>query len=422
MTPLDHPLPTTVEAPFSSAEAKVVLLEGISDTAAGLLAAGGYAQIERHPKALEGQALRDAIAGAHILGIRSRTQLTAEMIDAAGPLMAIGCFCIGTDQVDLRAARARGIPVFNAPFSNTRSVAELTIGEIVMLLRRILPRSAQAHASGWDKSATGSFEVRGKTLGIVGYGNIGSQLSTLAEAMGMHVRYYDRTDKLRHGNTQPVATLEELLSISDVVTLHVPDTPATKGMIGAAEIAAMKRGAYLINNARGAVLDLDAVAAALRSGHLAGAAVDVFPVEPSSAAQPFASPLQGLENVILTPHIGGSTVEAQERIGEEVARKLLAFLEEGSTSGAVNFPQVDQPRMANHCRFLHVHRNTPGVLGRINAVFSARGLNVSAQFLQTEGDLGYVVIDAERCPGGNDQVLAALIAIDGTIRVRAMSN
>ncbi len=229
---MDHPLPTTVEAPFSSAEAKVVLLEGISDTAAGLLAAGGYAQIERHPKALEGQALRDAIAGAHILGIRSRTQLTAEMIDAAGPLMAIGCFCIGTDQVDLRAARARGIPVFNAPFSNTRSVAELTIGEIVMLLRRILPRSAQAHAGGWDKSATGSFEVRGKTLGIVGYGNIGSQLSTLAEAMGMHVRYYDRTDKLRHGNTQPVATLEELLAISDVVTLHVPDTPATKGMIG----------------------------------------------------------------------------------------------------------------------------------------------------------------------------------------------
>jgi D-3-phosphoglycerate dehydrogenase len=417
---LDHSYPCTGEAPFGPADAKVVLLEGISDSAAALLASAGYARTERHPKALDGQALRDAVRGAHILGIRSRTQLTADVIDAAGPLIAIGCFCIGTDQVDLRAARARGIPVFNAPFSNTRSVAELTIGEIVMLLRRILPRSAHAHQGGWDKSATGSFEVRGKTLGIIGYGNIGSQLSTLAEAMGMHVRYYDRTDKLSHGNTQPVATLEELLAISDVVTLHVPDTPATRGMIGAPEIAAMKQGAYLINNARGAVLDLDAVASALRSGHLAGAAIDVFPVEPGSSAETFASPLQGLDNVILTPHVGGSTMEAQERIGEEVARKLLAFLDEGATSGAVNFPHVDQPRVPNHARFLHVHRNTPGVLGRINAVFSARGLNVSAQFLQTEGELGYVVIDAER-PPGQDDVLAALCAIDGTIRVRAMT-
>lgn len=418
---MDHSFATAVEAPFGAADAKIVLLEGISDTAAGLLAGAGYAQIERHKKALDGPALLEAVRGAHILGIRSRTQLTEAVIHAAGPLMAIGCFCIGTDQVDLRAARARGIPVFNAPFSNTRSVAELTIGEIVMLLRRILPRSAQAHQGGWDKSATASYEVRGKTLGIVGYGNIGSQLSTLAEAMGMQVRYYDRTDKLRHGNTQPVATLEELLAISDVVTLHVPDTPATRGMIGAAEIAAMKPGAYLINNARGAVLDLDAVADALRSGHLAGAAVDVFPLEPGSPAERFTAPLQGLDNVILTPHVGGSTMEAQERIGEEVARKLLAFLDEGATSGAVNFPHVDHPRMPDHCRFLHVHRNVPGVLGRINAVFSARALNVSAQFLQTEGDLGYVVIDAERCQTGNDALLAALIAIDGTIRVRTMT-
>ena len=262
--------------------------------------------------------------------------------------------------------------------------------------------------------------MRGKTLGIVGYGNIGSQLSTLAEAMGMQVLYYDRADKLRHGNTQPVASLEELLAASDVVSLHVPDTPATRGMIGAAEIAVMKRGAFLINNARGSVLDVEAVAEALRSGQLGGAAVDVFPAEPRSGGERFVSPLQGLENVILTPHVGGSTVEAQERIGEEVARKLLAFLAEGATSGAVNFPHVDQPRMADHGRFLHVHRNVPGVLGHINAVFSDRGLNVAAQLLQTEGDLGYVVIDAERRPGEADDVLAALCAIDGTIRVRSM--
>jgi len=418
---VDFPSARTSEAPFSPAEARVVLLEGISDRAAALFSTGGYGQVERHPKALEGQALRDAVRGAHVLGIRSRTQLTADVLDAAGPLMAIGCFCIGTDQVDLRAARARGIPVFNAPFSNTRSVAELTIGEIVMLLRRILPRSAQAHQGGWDKSASGSFEVRGKILGIVGYGNIGSQLSTLAEAMGMRVLTYDRADKLRHGNTEPVPSLEALMRASDVVSLHVPDTPSTRGMIGPAEIAWMKPGAYLINNARGNVLDLDALADALRRGHLAGAAVDVFPVEPGSAAEAFQTPLQGLDNVILTPHIGGSTVEAQERIGEEVARKLLSFLNEGATSGAVNFPQVDQPRVADHARFLHVHRNAPGVLGRINGVFSARGLNVAAQFLQTEGDLGYVMIDAERRRGEADDVLEALCAIEGTIRVRIMS-
>ncbi len=416
---MDLPSVLVSEAPFSPEEARVVLLEGISDRAVGLFSAAGYGQVERHPKALEGQALRDAVHGAHILGIRSRTQLTQEVFGAAGPLMAVGCFCIGTDQVDLRAARARGIPVFNAPFSNTRSVAELTIGEIVMLLRRVLPRSEQAHRGGWDKSSSGSFEVRGKVLGIVGYGNIGSQLSTLAEAMGMYVLYYDRADKLRHGNTETVPTLEELLARSDVVTLHVPDTPSTRGMIGAAEIGRMKRGAYLINNARGSVLDLDAVAEALRTGQLAGAAVDVFPVEPGSAGEAFSTPLQGVDNVILTPHVGGSTVEAQERIGEEVARKLLGFLNEGSTSGAVNFPQVDQPRVAQHARFLHVHRNVPGVLGHINAVFSARGLNVAAQFLQTEGDMGYVVIDAER-RDKQDDVLAALCEIEGTIRVRVM--
>jgi len=361
-----------------------------------------------------------ALHGVHIVGIRSRTQLTAPVLASAGPLMAVGCFCIGTDQVNLAAAAGMGIPVFNAPFSNTRSVAELTIGEIVMLLRRITPRSADAHRGGWDKSAVGSFEVRGKVLGIVGYGNIGSQLSTIAEAMGMRVITFDRTTKLRYGNTTPVATLQELLAQSDVVTLHVPDTPATRGMIGAAEIAAMKPGSYLINNARGRIVDIDALAGALRSGHLLGAAVDVFPTEPKSGSEAFSSPLQGLANVILTPHIGGSTEEAQERIGEEVAHKLLDFLDSGSTGGAVNFPRVDQGRAAGQARFLHVHRNVPGVLGHINAVFSDRHLNVSSQLLQTDGELGYVMVDADRCPEGQGAVLAALCAIDGTIRARAL--
>ena len=407
-------------APFSREETRIVLLEGISASAVALFDAAGYTDVRHYTKALEGQALVEAVRGAHAVGIRSRTQLSADVLAGVGPLMTVGCFCIGTDQVELQAARSLGIPVFNAPFSNTRSVAELTIGEIVMLLRRITPRSAEAHRGGWDKSATGSFEVRGKVLGIVGYGNIGSQLSTIAEAMGMRVIFYDRTNKLRHGNTEETGTLGELLERSDVVSLHVPDTPATRGMIGAAEIAAMRRGAYLINNSRGRVVDLDALARALQSGHLAGAAVDVFPTEPKSAGEAFASPLQGLPNVILTPHIGGSTEEAQERIGEEVAHKLLDFLDAGSTGGAVNFPQVDQPRIAGQARYLHVHRNVPGVLGQINAVFSQRELNVSAQSLQTDGELGYVMVDVDRRPDTRAAVLAALCAIDGTIRARAL--
>ena len=407
-------------APFSRAETRIVLLEGISTSAVALFTAAGYTDVRHHTKALEGPALVDAVRGAHAVGIRSRTQLPAAVLAGVGPLMTVGCFCIGTDQVDLQAARGLGIPVFNAPFSNTRSVAELTIGEIVMLLRRITPRSAEAHRGGWDKSAVGSFEVRGKVLGIVGYGNIGSQLSTMAEAMGMRVIYYDRTNKLRHGNTESVATLQELLAGSDVVTLHVPDTTATRGMIGADEIAAMRPGAYLINNSRGRVVDLDALAAALRSGHLAGAAVDVFPTEPKSAGEVFSSPLQGLPNVILTPHIGGSTEEAQERIGEEVAHKLLDFLDAGSTGGAVNFPHVEQPRVPGQARYLHVHRNVPGVLGQINAVFSQRGLNVSSQLLQTDGELGYVMVDVDRRPEVRVQTLAALCAIDGTIRARVL--
>ncbi len=404
---------------FSLAKDKVrvLLLEGISESAAALFGQAGYTNVTRLPKALDGTALKEALDGVHILGIRSRTQMTGAMFEAADRLMALGCFSVGTNQVDLAGARACGVPVFNAPFSNTRSVAELVIGEIVMLLRRVFPRSVSAHAGGWDKSATDSHEVRGRVLGIIGYGNIGSQLSNLAEAMGMKVIYYDTTDKLRHGNTDPVDSLGDLLGQSDVVSLHVPETPATHGMIGASEIRAMKPGAYLINNSRGTVVDLDALAEALRDGHLRGAAVDVFPKEPGSNAERFASPLQGLSNVILTPHVGGSTEEAQERIGAEVARKLIEYSDIGSTVGAVNFPQVQLSSRTVGTRFIHVHRNLPGMLRSINEVFSSRGVNIAAQLLQTDGDIGYVVVEADLGAEGTT-LLEPLRAIEGTIRAR----
>ena len=354
----------------------------------------------------------------HIVGIRSRTKLKEEVFEAADRLIAVGCFSVGTNQVSLPSARVRGIPVFNAPFSNTRSVAELVIGEIVMLLRRIFSRSVAAHEGGWDKSATDSLEVRGKTLGIVGYGNIGSQLSTLAEAMGMKVIYFDIIDKLRHGNTEPCATLDELLAQSDVVSLHVPETPQTKNMMGEAQFAAMKKGAYFINNARGTVVDIDALAAALKSKHLRGAAVDVFPKEPAANGEKFVSPLQGLENVIITPHIGGSTEEAQERIGSEVARKLIDYSDVGSTLGAVNFPQVQLPPRPNGTRYMHVHRNVPGMMGKLNDIFSKRGMNIASQFLQTDGDVGYVVIEADGTREDCEQVLEEIRVLDGTIRAR----
>ena len=397
---------------------RVLLLEGISDSAAALFAQAGYGNVSRVATALDGTALRAALAGVHVLGIRSRTQVTAEVLAAADRLVALGCFNVGTDQVDLGAARARGVPVFNAPFSNTRSVAELVIGEIVMLLRRVMPRSAAAHAGAWDKSAADSFEVRGKTLGIVGYGNIGTQLSTLAEAMGMRVIFYDRARKLRHGNTEAVDTLGALLANSDVVSLHVPETPDTANMIGAAELAAMLSGACLINNSRGGVVDLPALADALRSGHLGGAAVDVFPVEPASNKDPFSSPLQGAPNCIITPHIGGATAEAQERIGVEVAQKLIDYSDTGATVGAVNFPQVQLPARPAATRFMHVHRNVPGTLGRLNEVFSRRGLNIESQYLQTDAEVGYVVIEANARGVGGTEILEELRALEGTIRAR----
>ncbi len=399
---------------------RVLLLENISETAVAAMRSAGYTNIRHLPKALDGDALKEAIRGVHLLGIRSRTQVTADILEEADRLIAIGCFSVGTNQVDAETARHAGIPVFNAPFSNTRSVAELVIGEIIMLLRRIPARSVGAHQGRWDKSADRSFEVRGKTLGIIGYGNIGSQLSNLAEAFGMKVIYYDHTDKLRHGNTEPVDTLQELLAQSDVVSLHVPETPATQGMIGAAEIAAMKPGAYLINNSRGTVVDIDALAAALRENRLAGAAVDVFPVEPGSAGERFTSPLQGLENVILTPHIGGSTEEAQERIGAEVARKLVDYSDVGATMGAVNFPQVQLPARPMGTRFIQVQRNLPGMLGQLNEVLARNSINIAAQYYEAQGDIGYVVLDADASTADSRKVLADIRALEGTIRARLL--
>lgn len=409
-------------SPLSLAKDKirVLLLEGVNDSAVQLIEAAGYSNLTRLPKALDGEALKEAIKGVHLLGIRSRTQITPDVLTAADRLIAIGCFSVGTNQVDIDAARRHGIPVFNAPFSNTRSVAELVIGEIIMMFRRLVPRSNAAHEGRWDKSATDSYEVRGKTLGIVGYGNIGSQLSYLAEAMGMRVIFFDHTDKLRHGNTEPSASLHELLAQSDVVTLHVPETPATHGMIGRDEIEAIKPGAYFINNSRGTVVDLDALADALRTGRLRGAAVDVFPVEPGSNAERFTSPLQGLENVILTPHIGGSTEEAQERIGAEVARKLVDYSDTGSTMGAVSFPQVQLPPRAVGTRFIQVQRNVPGMLGRLNEVLARHSVNIAAQYYETSNDVGYVVLDADASAVDSQRVLADIRALEGTIRARLL--
>jgi D-3-phosphoglycerate dehydrogenase len=390
----------------------------VADSAVALLNQSDYATIAREGRALEAAALEEAVRGVHLLGIRSRTEITAGVLAAADRLIAIGCFCIGTNQVDLAEARRRGIAVFNAPFSNTRSVAELTLAEAVMLMRGIFDRSNAAHRGAWDKSAANSWEMRGKTLGIVGYGNIGSQLSVLAEAFGMRVLYHDHTSKLPHGNAQQAASLRDLLAQADVVTVHVPETADTVGLIGAAEIALMKPNAVLINNARGTVVDMDALADALRARRILGAAVDVFPVEPKRNGDPFVTPLQGLPNVILTPHIGGSTAEAQDRIGQEVARKLAEYSDTGSTVGCVNLPQVQLPPRPSGARWTHLHIDAPGILTQINAAFARRGLNIAAQYYQTDAELGYVVVESVEAREAAEDILAELRALPGTIRAR----
>ena len=404
---------------LSKDKISILLLEGIHESAVDLLRSRGYSTIESLPKALDDAKLIEKISRAHVVGIRSRTQLTTAVLAAAPRLFSIGCFCIGTNQVDLGAARRAGIPVFNAPHSNTRSVAEMVLAEIVMLLRGLHERSAQVHRGQWPKSAADSFEARGKVLGIVGYGHIGSQLSVLAEALGMKVRFYDIVRKLALGNAQSCHTLDELLQTSDLVSLHVPDTAATRGMIGADQLRMMKPRSYLINASRGTVVNVDALAQSLRSRHLLGAAIDVFPSEPAGNDDVFESPLRGMDNVILTPHIGGSTLEAQANIGLEVADKLIEYSDNGSTIGAVNFPQVALPGREHGVgtRFLHLHRNVPGVLKRLNEVFAARNLNIAAQYLQTDPEVGYVVVDVNGAVA-EDEVRDELRDIEGTIKVR----
>lgn len=397
---------------------KFLLLEGVHPSAVEVLRAAGYSQIESLPGALPEDELKHRIADVHFLGIRSRTQLTAEVLAHAQRLAAVGCFCIGTNQVDLSAASARGVAVFNAPFSNTRSVAELVLAEAILLMRGIPEKNAVSHRGGWLKSASHSYEIRGKTLGIVGYGSIGAQLSVLAEALGMQVVFFDVVTKLPMGNARQVSSLADVLRQADVVSLHVPETAATQWMIGAAELALMKAEAVLINAARGQVVVIEALAEAIRHKRLLGAAIDVFPQEPRSNDDLFESPLRGLDNVILTPHIGGSTKEAQESIGVEVAAKLVKYSDNGTTTSSVNFPEVALPAHPGHHRLLHVHQNVPGVMSRINQVFSDNHINIAGQFLQTRGEVGYVVIDVDAAY--SDIALARLLDVPGTLRCRVL--
>jgi len=397
---------------------RFLLLEGVHPSAVESLHKNGYHVIEQHKKALPTEELKAALKGVHFLGIRSRTQLTDEVLEHADRLTAIGCFCIGTNQVDLEAATRRGIAVFNAPFSNTRSVAELVIAQAILLLRGIPAKNAAAHRGEWQKTALNAYEIRGKRLGIVGYGNIGTQLGVIAEGLGMQVQFYDVVNKLPMGNARQVASLSQLLSSSDVVTLHVPETDTTHMMMGHQQLVQMRPGAILINASRGTVVDIDALSARLEGGHLAGAAIDVFPVEPRSNEDEFVSPLRRFDNVILTPHIGGSTVEAQVNIGMEVAAKLALYSDNGTTTSSVNFPEVALPPHEGSHRILHVHHNVPGVMSDINRVFSEINLNVSAQFLQTNAQIGYVVMDVDTA--SSDIAHEKLSAIDSTIRCRVL--
>ncbi|MEY2863755.1 MAG: hypothetical protein RLY58_1462 [Pseudomonadota bacterium] len=397
---------------------RFLLLEGVHQNALDVLHTAGYSNIEYLKTALDEDVLIEKIKDAHFVGIRSRTQITARVLDAAEKLTAIGCFCIGTNQVDLDSAMERGIPVFNAPYSNTRSVAELVLGQLILLLRGIPEKNALVHRGGWSKSAEGSFEARGKTLGLVGYGSIGSQLSVLAESLGMRVIYFDTITKLPLGNARQVASMEELLSLSDVVSLHVPEIPSTKNMMRAEQFAQMKKGAIFINAARGTCVDIDDLAAAIESNHLGGAAIDVFPKEPKANDEEFMSPLRKYDNVILTPHIGGSTLEAQANIGLEVAEKFVRYSDTGATTTAVNFPEVSIPQQEGTHRLLHIHKNIPGVLSAINKMFAENNINISAQSLMTKGDIGYLMMDVD----DDDSTLALekLQGVDGTLRVRVL--
>ncbi len=403
---------------FDKDRIRILLLEGVHPSAQENLVSAGYHNVTALSHALQGSDLADALGDVHMLGIRSRTQLDAATIERAPRLMAVVCFCIGTNQVDLDAATAAGVPVFNAPYSNTRSVAELVLAEAILLLRGVPRRSMQMHQGIWQKSAAASFEARGKTLGVVGYGNIGSQLGVLAEGLGMKVLFYDVVKKLNLGNARQVGTMTELLAGSDVITLHVPATPQTRNLIDAAALQQMRQNAVLVNASRGNVIDLEALASRLRAGALLGAAIDVFPEEPKSNDEPFNSPLRGLDNVILTPHIGGSTQEAQANIGLEVSEKLIRYSDNGSTLSAVNFPEVALPEHPGQHRLLHIHDNVPGMLSAINKVLSESDVNIAGQYLQTNSRIGYVVMDVDA--DYSEAVLHALRQIPGTIRARVL--
>jgi len=397
---------------------KVLLLEGIHENAVRYFEENNYSDVECLKESLTGHELEEKLNQTHIIGIRSRTELRGDLFHNAPKLFAIGCFSIGTNQVDIQDAKMLGIPVFNAPFSNTRSVAEMVVAECIMLMRGIPEKNALAHNKIWHKSARNAVEIRGKNLGIIGYGHIGSQVSILAESLGMNVYYYDIVKKLSLGNARPVSSLDELLKISDTVTLHVPSTELTKNMISVNQIALMKKDACLINASRGDVVDYKAVADGLQSKHLAGAAADVFPGEPASNGEPFINELQEFDNVILTPHIGGNTLEAQANIGIEVAEKLVKYSDTGSTIGAVNFVEISLPPNAAKQRFLHIHKNVPGVLREVNECFSSRSINIAAEYLQTDPDMGYVIIETDS--ELDSDIIRELKNIPHTIRTRIL--
>jgi D-3-phosphoglycerate dehydrogenase len=402
---------------FPKSEIKILLLENIHPVAGEAFAAEGF-HVETVKGALPEAELAQRVRDVHVLGIRSKTQVTPAVLDEARRMLAVGCFCIGTNQVATGHANRCGVPVFNAPFSNTRSVAELILAEVVMLSRHLGDRSREVHEGRWHKVAVGSHEVRGRTLGIVGYGHIGSQLGVLAEGFGMRVVFFDVVAKLPMGNNRALPRLEDVLEVADFVTLHVPETPQTKGMIGRAELELMRRGACLLNASRGTVVQIDALAEAISRGHIGGAAVDVYPEEPESNSDGFASPLCGLPNVILTPHIGGSTEEAQEAIGREVSSALIKLINTGATTGAVNFPQIEVPVTKGAHRILNIHRNVPGVLRDINKIVSDRQANIRAQVLLTDPDIGYLIMDLDHDVSG--EVKREIGALETSIRTRIL--
>jgi D-3-phosphoglycerate dehydrogenase len=403
---------------FPKNKMKIVLLEGINPSAINEFNAAGYKQIELYPNAFSEQQLLDIMPHVHVLGIRSKTHITQKVLERASRLLAIGCFCIGTNQVDMKAATLAGVAVFNSPYSNTRSVAELVVGSAIMLIRHIPEKNEAAHRGVWLKDHRGCYEIRGKTLGIIGYGHIGSQVSVLAESMGMKVIYYDIAPKLPLGNAVPVKSMNELLKHADIVTLHVPGGKGTDNLMSASRIRMMKKGSFLINYSRGTVVDIDALQHALKTGHLAGAAIDVFPNEPESKNDKFQSPLQGLHNVILTPHIGGSTEEAQVNIGQDVAQKLISFIDTGSTMGSHSVPELSLPVQQNTHRLLHIHHNMPGILSEINGILSGMNVNIAGQYLKTNEAIGYVVLDIEK--RGSNKILSELKKVKYTIKTRIL--